>query len=372
VLRIGRGFAPTAIPVSGKADGYLALGGHLKNTVALGVGRTAFVSAHIGDLESPRTRRQFRKTVRDLESLTRTRFARAASDLHPDYASSRFAERCEGLPIRVQHHYAHIRSVLADNRLDPPVLGVVWDGGGAGGDGTVWGGEFLVVTKDSWRRVAHLDPFVLPGGEKAIQEPWRMAVSLMVGAGMPPQDLGIPAGVADEKRVQQVASLARQPGAGCPMASSVGRLFDAVAAMTGIRYTTSFEGQAAMELERELAPSVRGRSYRLGFEGADPIRIDWRPMIREIAGNVRNKGARGLVTARFHETLIEALVEVARRVGLPTVAMSGGCFQNRYLTERAIVALRRAGFQPYWHHRLPPNDGGLSLGQLASAAEGLH
>jgi hydrogenase maturation protein HypF len=263
----------------------------------------------------------------------------------------------------VQHHYAHILSCMTENEIDPPVLGVAWDGTGWGVDGTVWGGEFLRVPARGFERVGHLRTFGLPGGEKAVVEPRRAALGVLFevyGADLP-GDLAPVRAFSPHERATLVAMLEKRLHT--PRTSSAGRLFDAVAALVGLRQTCTFEGQAAMELEWSLE----------GFETEDRYDVadeDWEPIVRGVVGDLRRGVPVGRMAARFHNSLTEIIVRVATRVGDEKVALGGGCFQNRALVERTVRKLRAGGFRPYWHQRVPPNDGGIALGQLAALARG--
>ena len=286
-----------------------------------------------------------------------------ASDLHPDYSSTRCAAGLGPPVVGVQHHYAHILSCMAENEIDPPVLGVAWDGTGWGIDGTVWGGEFLRVPTRGFERVGHLRTFGLPGSEKAVVEPRRAALGVLFeiyGVDLP-GDLAPVRSSSPRERETLLTMLEKRLHT--PRTSSAGRLFDAVAALVGIRQTCTFEGQAAMELEWSLE----------GFETEDCYDVageDWEPIVRGIVGDLRRGAAVGRMAARFHNSLTEIIVRAAARVGEEKVALSGGCFQNRALVERTVRKLRAGGFRPYWHQRVPPNDGGIALGQLAALARG--
>jgi hydrogenase maturation protein HypF len=259
---------------------------------------------------------------------------------------------------------------MAENELEPPLLGVSWDGTGYGLDGTVWGGEFFLVTETSCERVAHLRQFRLPGGDHAVKEPRRTALGLlyeMCGeatfsmaelapvASFSPAELGL-------LRTMLARSL------NSPLTSSVGRLFDAVASLAGLRQQVSFEGQAAMELEFALEGIATAEAYKLPVCPAhESLRLDWSPTIEAILADLKRGSPIGQISARFHNALAEAILAVARQIGQPRVVLSGGCFQNRYLTERSVRRLQEEGFRPYWHQRVPPNDGGISLGQAVAA-----
>ena len=375
MIRRARGYAPLPIALRRAADGVLAVGAHLKNTVALGVEANAFVSQHIGDLETPQAYEAFRGVIDALERLYDKPSAVVACDLHPHYLSTVYA-RAAGRPVvAVQHHYAHVLACMAENELDEPVLGVSWDGTGFGLDGTVWGGEFLRAGEGGFRRAAHLRTFTLPGGDRAVKEPRRAALGLLYAAFgeavFRMTDLATVA--AFTPRELRVLARMMDRSVNAPTTSSAGRLFDAVASMAGLRQVAHFEGQAAMELEWAAAGIETAEPYpvacRLPEDAPDgPIVVDWEPLLSAVLDDVRAGAEAGWISARFHNALAEMIVEVARRVGERRVVLTGGCFQNRFLTERAVARLREEGFRPYWHQRIPPNDGGIALGQLVAAA----
>ena len=376
VLRRARGYAP--LPVSLPASlrhpaGVLAVGGHLKNTVALAVDGQAFLSQHIGDLETEQTHAAFQHVIADFEKLFEIWPAMVVSDLHPDYLSTHFAAKHEAdlnaHHVGAQHHIAHILSAMAENELDPPALGVSWDGTGYGLDGTVWGGEFFDVTKERIERVAHLRPFRLPGGDLAARQPRRAAAGLLYELYGEEvfdwKELAPMAAFAFHERRLLRSMLERHINS--PLTSSMGRLFDAVASLLGLRQQTHFEGQAAMELEFAAESFETTQAYSLPIFGHSPAQFDWEPMIREILRDQQRGMAVAEISARFHNTLAYGIVSLARRAEQERVVLSGGCFQNRYLIERTVRLLQTAGFKPYWHQRVPPNDGGLALGQVVAA-----
>ncbi len=376
VLRRARGYAPLPIAIRRPVPGILAVGGHLKNTVALSVERNVFISQHIGDLENDESLEAFHRVIESLCGLYHSEPAQLASDLHPDYLSTRYA-RAQNRPVTaVQHHYAHVCACMAENEIEGRVLGVAWDGTGFGTDGTVWGGEFLLTDDTGYQRVAALRAFMLPGGEQAVREPRRAALGVLHA--MLGDDLfeGHDFPFMRSFKETELAVL-RQMLRGrinSPMTTSAGRLFDAVAAIIGLRQIVDFEGQAAMELEFAAADAVDD-AYPLSLpaldarESSDAMLIfDWEPAVSEVVQDLRDGLPEGVISARFHNTLVEAIVEIARRLGESRVVLTGGCFQNRYLTERAVRRLSETGFRPYWHQRVPPNDGGISLGQVIAAA----
>lgn len=368
VLRRARGYAPLPVLVKEPLPPLLAVGAHLKNTVALSVGRQVFISQHIGDLETPQALDAFRRVIADVKGLWGHQPQAVTCDMHPDYLSTQAAHGM-GLPVvEVQHHVAHILSCMAENELQPPVLGVSWDGTGYGTDGTIWGGEFLIVREESWERFAHLRPFRLPGGDRAIKEPRRSALGVLYELlGEDALDLLEQAFTESERRLLRQML---QQGVNTPATSSAGRLFDAVASLAGVRQVVNFEGQAAMELEF-LAHGVRtDETYPFSLsEGASPCVLDWSPMIQAVLQDIQEGVSPSLIAARFHNTLVEMTVAIAHAAGLERVALSGGCFQNAHLTERAVRRLTEEGFRPYWHQRVPPNDGGIALGQIMGAVQ---
>jgi hydrogenase maturation protein HypF len=382
VLRRARGYAPLPVHLKEPLPSILAVGAHLKNAVALSVEREVFISQHIGDLETRQAYTAFCKVTEDLQQLYGATPELVVCDLHPEYLSTKFAQelvlrgrspeepqRPVSGPIKVQHHYAHVVACMAENELAAPVLGVSWDGTGYGLDATIWGGEFLRVDATSFTRVGHFRQFRLPGGEAAIKQPRRTALGVlyqMLGESVfLRQDL-LPIRNFTEDELGVLRQMLGK-GVQSPVTSSAGRLFDAVASLVGLRQRVSFEGQAAMELELSLSEGIDGR-YPLELEGQAPFIVNWEPMISQILQDVHQGQTIGLISAKFHNTLAEGVVQAARKVGEPKVVLTGGCFQNRYLTERTVHRLREEGFRPYWHQRVPPNDGGIALGQVLAAA----
>jgi hydrogenase maturation protein HypF len=367
--------AQLAEPRTGQEiESILAVGAHLKSTIALAVGPQVFLSQHIGDLENAPALEAFRRVIEDLQRLYGVRVARVAADLHPDYLSTKFA-RAAGLPLTgVQHHYAHALACLAENELAPPALSVSWDGTGYGPDGTIWGGEFLRITRDSFERFAHLRTFRLPGGERAVKEPRRVALGLLYE--MWGEDAFAQATLPPIRAFQpRELALLRQSlskGINAPETSSMGRLFDAIASLINLRQVMRFEGQAAMELEFALEGIATDEFYPMpitndGNEGSGLV-LDWSALTQAVLAEAAAGTPPGVISARFHNSLAEAIVEVTRRAGEPCVLLTGGCFQNQYLAARSVQRLQDAGFRPYWHQRVPPNDGGVALGQIVAAS----
>ena len=371
VQRSARGYAPQVVPLPGCPQGTLAVGGHQKNTVALAVPDAAVLSAHIGDLDSPDARAAHGSTVSAMAWLYGVQVARMAADQHPDYASSVMAQRA-GLPlVGVQHHYAHALSGMADSGLlGEEVLAVVWDGSGYGDDGTLWGGEFLTVDGNGFRRAAHWRPFPLPGGTAAVREPCRVAFSLLFevyGERVTELEPLAPLQALAPGQRQVLLHLLKTR-LNTPLTSSVGRLFDAVAALLGLCQRAGSEGHAACLLEARAQATAAATPYPVALSDAvEPLQLDWAPLLRALVADLRAQRSRASCAARFQRTLVEGMLLVARRVGRTRVLLSGGCFQNRSLAECAIEQLREAGFEPHWHQRVPPNDGGLALGQLLAS-----
>jgi len=370
VLRNARGYAPTVIDLPRPVTDCLAVGGHLKNSVAITKGKRAFVSQYIGDLDSLPACDVFRKVAGSLMSTYGVKPSLITCDNHPDYQSTRWAVSF-GTPCEtVQHHYAHVLSCMAENHLEPPLLGVAFDGTGLGTDGTIWGGEFLKITCDSFERVAHLRQFRLPGGDTAAREPRRSALGLLYEAfgeaafGMSNLS-AVKSFTPEELRVLQ-AMLDR--GLNAPLTSSAGRLFDAVSSLLGLSQVMSFEGQAAMKLEyaAESIPSVGTYRFRLDTEST-PFILDWEPMLRQLLKDLNAAVPPGVIAVKFHNALAEMIAAVAARTGERKIVLAGGCFQNKYLTERALKVLERNGFDVYRSEWIPPNDSGIALGQIMAA-----
>jgi len=408
ILRRSRGYAPLPISLGSRPDRWaaqpaspaligspptcqvsvLAVGGHMKNTVALAVDGNVFLSQHLGDLENAHAFAAFEQANDSLTTLYEAKPEVIVCDSHPGYPSARFAAQLteeQSVPlVKIQHHYAHVLACMAENQkfdfweksnFSRPVLGIAWDGTGYGTDGTIWGGEFLLVDGDGFRRVAHLRPFRLPGGETAVREPRRSAFGLLYECfGEKALDWNwlpsVAALSADEKRLfgQMI-----KRGVNAPVTTSAGRLFDGVASLLGLRQRSSFEGEAAMALEF-AANGVVGKPYQFSLHAGegDVLVVDWQPLLEELLTDISRRTPVGQCAARFHSTLAEIAVAVAQRIstcsttGVADVALTGGCFQNRLLSETTIDRLRAADFHPIWHKQVPPNDGGIALGQVVA------
>ena len=388
MLRRARGYVPQAIRLSdgmskgGTRGSILAMGGHLKNAIALLCGGRVVLSQHVGDLSTVEAFTVFRQTVEDLQRLLHVIPQIIACDLHPDYRSSVFArELAAALAaplVPVQHHHAHVASCMAEQRLDGEVLGVAWDGAGYGSDGQLWGGEFLIASYEGFTRFAHLRPFRLPGGEAAMREPSRSAAAMLwdiMGEQMLTHQFPCWTPLHDQQ-VLQLAMMLRT-GFVSPWTTSMGRLFDAVASLTGLCHSATFEGQAAMAVEFAAERDWQnGRDPAAGYpmdlvpspSTAGNWIVDWRPMVSAIVDDLRMGTSAELVAARFHSGLAEVILRVARTAGLPRVVLTGGCFQNGLLLSLTRRRLEEAGFRAYSHSLVPSNDGGLCLGQAVVAA----
>jgi len=377
VMRRARGFALLPVQLEEEMPTVLGVGAHQKNTVALSVGRQVFLSQHIGDLETVQASVAFERVVESLENLYEVKPETVACDLHPNYISTGYANRTNEHPIRVQHHYAHILSCMAENGVKGSALGVAWDGSGWGPDGTVWGGEFLKIDECGYDRVVRMRPMRLPGSERAVREPRRCGLSALfetLGEEIFEREELDPVHAFSAADRKIVAAMLRQ-GLNSPWTSSVGRLFDAVASLTGVRQISRYEGQAAMELEWLAGQSTDASVYEFNItrpaDDTAPAELDWAPMVRGMMADMVRMTTREAMGRKFHNTLAEMIGRVAgEHAGLPVV-LSGGCFQNRLLTELTVARLEANGVKVYWHQRVPPNDGGIALGQVVAAARQL-
>jgi hydrogenase maturation protein HypF len=376
--RRARGFAPRAVKLPFAVQPILATGAELKSAVCLANSDQAFLSQHIGDLKNESTNDSFCHTVKHFTEIFQTEPELIACDLHPDYHSSLFAEKSHLPIVRVQHHHAHIASCMAENGLTGDVIGIIYDGTGYGPDGTIWGGEILVGGYESYIRAAHLRPVALPGGDAAVREPWRMAMSYLYQAtGEAAFSTDTPAARQLSGTVQEVFSSMLRRGINSPLTTSCGRLFDAVAALLNIRLKVSYDGQAAIELEAlaETADDsdVAGYTYTVLSKNAAPFQLDFSPMFIEILNDISRGIPAAVIALRFHFTVAAATSEVCVKIsqtsGLNRVVLSGGVFQNRLLSEMIYNALVEKGLKVFTHRLVSPNDGGIALGQVAIAGK---
>jgi len=365
-FRRARGFAPNAIRFAKESATILAVGGELKSAFCLARTGNAFLSQHIGDLKDFKTYNYFAHEIAEWRRLMHVEPTVVAHDLHPAYLSTRFAkEFVASTKIGVQHHHAHIASVMAEHDLHDFVIGVALDGTGYGTDGTIWGGEVLMADRADFERVAHFKQYALPGGDKAVEEPWRMAASVVQAEG-----LGL-----TTRRTQPIHKMI-EAGFNSPLTSSAGRLFDAVAALLGLCDMADYEAQAAIRLEAVADLTLQSKyPFEIVFH-QQPWVLNFGPMLRQIVADKRAGVPVSEISAKFHNTIAASIVQTCRFIrgqrNLNTVALSGGVFQNELLLRRLVESLQRNYFKVYTNTRVPPNDGGLALGQVAVAAERMH
>jgi hydrogenase maturation protein HypF len=373
LIRRSRGFVPIPVFLKGKLPPILACGAELKNTICVTKEDKAFLSQHIGDLENLATYDFLKLTVAHLKRILAIDPEVIACDMHPDYLSTRYAQAQQGLlKIQVQHHHAHIVSCMAEHKLDGALIGLAFDGTGYGSDGAIWGGEILIVEEHDFERIGHLAYVPMPGSTKAIKEPWRMAVSYLQDAyGSDFGRLNLPILREIESEKLTVISEMVAKGINAPMTSSLGRLFDGVASICGIRQQVTYEGQAAMELEM-MAAETAETGYEYEWETADVRRILPAPIIRGVVTDVLNKVPIAEIGARFHRTVISLFADLCDVIrndrGLNRVVLSGGCFQNAILLNGLTQALSEKKFEIFSHRQVPTNDGGIALGQAMVAA----
>jgi len=378
LLRRARGYVPQPLQLKDTFSStplVLALGGQLKTTQCILKGNFAFVSPHIGDMETPQARDFFHESITLMKRITESDPKIIACDYHPAYYSTRTAQELSADKIiKVQHHHAHIVSCMAENQIDGKVIGLAMDGTGYGMDGNAWGGEFLIADEAGFERFGHLRYIVLPGGEKAIHEPWRIAISLLkTSYGSAWGEVALRLNLIADKSKFELFDKIIDGKINSPLSSGLGRLFDGVAALIGVHRQVSFEGQAAMELET-LATDSSGQAYpyKMIKDKGRPYILDITSMIKSIVSEMEAGHKTDQIAASFHQTLINAFVVMAedmrQKTGLTRVALSGGCFQNKILLEGTVDKLRNSGFDVYGHRQVPANDGGISLGQAVVAA----
>jgi hydrogenase maturation protein HypF len=375
-LRRARGYVPMPVFLAESMPAVLGVGAELKNTICLTRGREAFLSQHIGDLENLETLHSFEHAIGHLERILEIKPLCIAHDLHPDYLSTQWAVSQNQVPrLAVQHHHAHIAAVVAEQKLEGPVLGLAMDGAGYGTDGTIWGGEILLVEADHFQRLGHFRTVALPGGAKAIKEPWRMAVSFLWSIDPEHMHERFKDFLSrwPEEKVRVVIQML-QRNVNTPLTSSCGRIFDAVSCLAGLRDTVNYEGQAAIELEQAMEDDSGTYEGRVHNERGKWI-LDPLPMIEQVIGDVRSGLSPGIVSARFHKGVVSLLTEVTQlaseETGLKRIALSGGVFQNACLFENVVIALKERGFKVYSHVEVPANDACIALGQAYVAAHRL-
>ena len=374
LLRRSRGFVPKPILLKDSFPDVLALGAHLKATQCIVKGNFAFLSPHIGDLETPQARDFFQESITLLKKITETNPDVIACDSHPAYYSTKVAEELTCVRvIRVQHHHAHIVSCLAENQISGDVIGLAMDGTGFGLDGHAWGGEFLVANETEFKRLGHLQYFVLPGGEKAIHEPWRIAASLLnLAYGQSWPDIAAQLNIMPPGFDSKVLNKIIENKINSPLTSGLGRLFDGVAAIIGLRKKVSFEGQAAMELEGlSDQKAAEPLPFTISADEENSFIIDISSTISAIVNDLLAGKSEKEISSSFHRTLAMAFAVMCKKIrektGINRVCLSGGCFQNKILLEDSIIQLENASFKVYHHQQVPTNDGGIALGQAVIA-----
>jgi len=369
-IRRSRGYVPHPVKLRWGGRMVLACGAELKNTFCLTKGEYAFVGHHIGDLENFETLRSFQEGIEHFKRLFEIEPEVVAYDLHPNYLSTRYALELDLPKVRVQHHFAHALSCMAEHGLEGPLLAAVMDGTGYGTDGAVWGCEFMEVTLGGYRRLGHLRYIPMPGGERAIKEPWRMAAVYLERALGDLSSLMAPFLRRLPMDRWELLRKAVRAGINAPLCSSMGRLFDAVSSLLGVRQEVNYEGQAAIELE-QLAEEAEGQYPFSVLEGEGSFVLDPDPLIVAVAEEIQRGTPPGVISMRFHRTVAEMVMEALRRMreesGLQEVVLSGGVFQNLLLLRLICEGLERDGFRVYLQRQVPPNDGGISLGQALYA-----
>ena len=373
LLRRSRGYAPRPLILKESSPAVLALGPQLKSTQCILKDNFAFLSPHIGDLETPQARDFFHESLALIKRITQSDPQIIACDYHPAYYSTQVAQELKAARIvPVQHHHAHIVSCMAENQIEGDVIGLAMDGTGYGLDGNAWGGEFLIANSTQFKRFGHLQYFILPGGEKAIHEPWRIGVSLLKQAyGKSWPDIASRLKLAPDQTDFELLDKIIETRLNSPLSSGLGRLFDGVAAILGLRRKVSFEGQAAMELEAKAKLRGAMLPFEILLNRDDSCILDTSAAIRAIVENIFAGKSVEEIASAFHATLTAAFAamscEIRKETGINRVALSGGCFQNRILLEGTVAELKKNGFDVYCHSQVPANDGGVSLGQAVIA-----
>lgn len=362
MIRRARGYAPYPVIFKKELSNGLAVGSHLKNTVAISSGKNIFVSQHIGDLDTKEAFDAFKKIINDFQTLYEAKPEYVICDLHPDYNSTKYAQSLGLKLIQVQHHFAHVLSCMSENNIDDEVLGISWDGTGYGTDGNIWGGEFLKVNKNTFERFAHFDYFPLPGGEKAIKENWRAGVSLLLQADIEKTAIKK---IYNDYDVDKIENLVSKK-INSPLTSSMGRLFDGVSSIIGLKQSSAFEGQAAMQLEFAAEDCNTDESYKFEIikEKENNYIINWKPLIVDIVNDLAVNISQKEIAKKFHNTLVGIILEVCKLSDMKKVALSGGCFQNKLLLEKTLKVLSENDFEVYYQSLIPTNDGGICLGQM--------
>jgi hydrogenase maturation protein HypF len=369
IIRRSRGYVPNPVNLEFDAEGIFAAGAELKNCFCIGKGKQAIISQHVGDLKNLETYNFYKETITQFLKLFRNKPVIAVGDLHPDYLSTRYVNEMDVLKIFVQHHHAHIASCMAEHGLDEKVIGVSFDGTGYGDDGKIWGGEFFICDLGNYQRINHFEYMPIPGGDRVSDEPWRMAVSYlykMYGGSFLKLKLPFLERIPAKKIRLLLQAIDKKLN--CPLTSSAGRLFDAVAAIAGICSVNGFEAEAPMRLESLISGDCHEK-YQYAI--SDTVCFD--QTIKGIVDDVLENVETSVISAKFHNTIISVILEVAKSARdsscLNKVVLSGGVFQNRYLLEKSESMLNENGFEVFTHNKVPSNDGGIALGQLAIGAK---
>jgi hydrogenase maturation protein HypF len=362
------------VPAPFELPPVLAVGPELKNTICLSRGRELFLSHHIGDLKNDSVMRSFEHAIEHLQTILEVRPQVLAHDMHPAYMSTRFALEQNELPtLAVQHHHAHLAACMCEHGLTEPAIGVIFDGTGYGTDGAIWGGELLIGDYDGFERAGQLAYFRLPGGDKAVKEPYRVALALLLQAYGSLDGIELPVVARRDEQERQVLSRMVERGVHSPVTSSMGRLFDGVAALIGVREHIRYEAQAAIELEQLVEPGAWADPlpWELGLQDGRLV-VDPRPLVRALVDELTSgRASQSELSLRFHCTVVDMVRAACRalreRTGVSTVVLSGGVFLNQFLLSGSYDALLAAGFDVRTHRRVPTNDGGVALGQAAIA-----
>lgn len=372
ILRRSRGFVPAPVKLPFDVNGIFAAGAELVNCFCIGKGKQAYLSQHIGDLKNMETFDFYKEAIERFKNIFRIKPRIAVSDMHPDYLSTRYAHLMEIKLIEVQHHHAHIASCMAENGLDEKVIGLAFDGTGYGNDGNIWGGEFMVCDYRDFFRHNHFEYMSMPGGDKVTEEPWRMGISLLYqtfGKDFLAVELPFLQGIGKEKSILIAEAIEKKIN--CPLTSSAGRLFDAIAAITGVCTHTLHHAEAPMRLESLLDENQEGY-----YKAYISDHVSFKPVIRQICTDIIQGISSAVISAKFHNTIIETALEVIQKIsaetGIHKVVLSGGTFQNKYLLERMENKLNQYHFQVFTHSRIPCNDGGIALGQIAIAGKKMN
>ena len=368
ITRRSRGYVPSPIRVSLHVDGILATGAELSNCFCIGKGNQAILSQHIGDLKNAETFEFYTETIERFLKLYRLKPSLLAVDMHPDYLSTRYAQGLGIEIIAVQHHHAHIAACMAEYGLDEPVIGVCLDGTGYGTDGNTWGSEFMIATMDGFRRYTHFNYIPLPGGDKVTKEPWRTGLSLLYKTyGRELSDLDIPFIRNLDKKLITAVTEALEKKINTPLSSGCGRMFDGVAAITGLCTHAAFHAEAPMRLESAVAQGIND-CYEVEVNET----LCFEKCIQQVINDLTQNTPVPVIAARFHNSIIWSIFETVRKIrfetGTTKVVLTGGSFQNKYLTEKTMALLTGDGLDVYMSAKVPSNDGGIALGQLIVAA----